>query len=176
MNTQTDHEHVFLHHKTSNREQAYLKNRRLLNIHKLLFLGILGTLFYFAITDPNYVAEYSESKVTYFIGMSAWFIVALFLSYVAMWFPALLFAKEVSPEILLTETELIYLPGSVSLNYSMIAGFHRPLIYLLGYDMAQGINRDQIVIKHKSGEIKIGLWLSQDEKQEIARKLNDWIK
>ena len=190
-------EHILLHDKATNREQAYKANRRLLLANKLLLLGILGVFIYIVITDSNYIREYSENIMTYVIGMTAWFWSALLLSYVVMWLPAYFFAKTVNQEILLTDTHLIYLAGSISLNYGGLVALHRPLIYLLGYDMAQKISRDQIlsitiekgrflkpglglgnhiIIKHKDGEINTGTWLSQNEKQAIVDELKGWTK
>ncbi len=198
MNTpKNGYERIVLGDKAANRDHAYLGNKRLLLAHKLLLLCILTVFIHVVITDSNYISEYSESKLTFVVGMTAWFVSALFLSYLIMWFPALFFAKAISPEILLTQTDLIYLPCSISLNYGMLGVLHRPLIYLLGYDMAQRISRDQIisvtiektrflkpgfglgdqiVIKHKAGSFSTGIWLRQYEKLTIAERLNDWIK
>lgn len=191
------YEHIVLHGQAVNRDQAYVINRRLLWVNKLLFICILLVFIYVVLTDSNYISEYSESKVTYVIGMIVWIWAALLLSYLVMWFPALFFAKTVSPEIILTETHLIYLPGCISLNYGLLTALHRPLIYLLGYDMAQKISRDQIIsitiekaqflkpgfgvgdqiiVKHKAGELSTGIWLSQLEKHSIVARLNDWLK
>jgi hypothetical protein len=190
-------EHIVLQYIAADRAQAYKANKRLFLIYWIVLFTILAVFVHFVITDPNYINEYSESTSTYIIGMSVWLWAALFFAYMIMWLPSIFFAKAINPEIFLTDTRLIYLSGSVALNYSGLLALHRPLIFLLGYDASQKISRDevtsieiektgflkpgfsvgdQIVIKHKAGVIKTGIWLSQDEKQSIVQQLNDWIK
>jgi hypothetical protein len=198
MNTLNDKcEHIILQYIAADRAQAHKANKRLLLIYWLVLFILLAVFMQFVITDPNYINEYSESTSTYIIGMSVWLWGALFFAYMIMWLPSMFFAKAVNPEIFFTDTRLIYLSGSMALNYSGLLALHRPLIFLLGYDVSQNISRDevtsigiekagflkpgfgvdeQIVIKHKAGEIKTGIWLSQDEKQAIVKRLNDWIK
>ncbi len=198
MNTLNDRcEHIMLQDKAADRAQAYKANKRLLLIYWIVLLTLLAVFMHVVITDPNYINEYSESTLSYIIGMSALLWCSLFFAYVILWLPSLFFAKAVNPEIFLTDKHLIYLSGSLVLNYGSLLALGRPLIFLLGYDVSQNISRDeiasigiekakflkpgfgvgdQIVIKHKSGAIKTGIWLSQDEKQTIVKRLNDWIK
>jgi hypothetical protein len=198
MNTPNDKcEHIILHAKVADRAQAYKANKRLLLIYWLVLLILLAISMHTVVTDHNYISAYSESTLTYIIGMSVWLWAALFASYLIMWLPSIFFAKAITSEIFLTDTHMIYLSGSVVLNYGNLLALHRPLIFLLGYDASQRIGRDeitsikiekvgflkpgfgvgeQIVIKHNAGEIKTGIWLSQDEEQTIEKRLNDWIK
>jgi len=190
-------EHITLQYIATDRAQAFKANKRLLLIYWIVLLTLLAVFMHFIITDPNYINEYSESTLTYIIGMSALLWCALFFACVVMWLPSMFFAKAVNPEIFLTDTHLIYLSGSLVLNYGSLLALGRPLIFLLGYDVSQNIRRDevisigiekaeflkpgygvgeQIVIKHKAAKIKTGIWLSQDEKQAIVKRLNDWIK
>jgi len=191
------YEHIVLHDKAADRAQAYKVNRQLLFVYWLILLINLGVFMHFVITDQNYIREYRESTLNYIIGMSVWLLVALFLSYLVMWLPSFFFAKMVSPEIFLTDTHLVYLSGSVVLNYGSLVAVHRPLIFLLGHDISQKIRReditsitvekarflkpgfgrgDYIAVKHKNGKITTGIWLSQNQKQSIVDRLNNWRK
>jgi hypothetical protein len=159
------------------------------------FVITFGVFLNGVINDSNYVREYSESTMTYVIGMSVWFWVSLFIAYCFIWLPSLVLAKTISPEIIINNTEMIFIGGSVALDYGCLTALHSPLIFMLGNNISQNIIReeivsitiekakflkpgfgtgDQIVIRSKTAEIKTGIWLNREEKQEIVQRLNVW--
>jgi hypothetical protein len=198
MNKQPEESSIVLSGDATERIKAIKINNRLLFIHMFLTLIIFIIFLNIVIKDPSYIDEYSASIITFIIGTGAWFFAAFILASVIMWIPAAFFAKTIRPEIIVCDNVMTYLAGSTSLNYvGFSIAVYPSLKYLLGYEPAQRLLRDEItsidieparflkpgfglgehiVIKHKQGMLTTGIWLDTIEKKRIVDRLIKWAK
>jgi hypothetical protein len=187
---------IVLGKNATDRIKAIKINQRLNNLHRFATVVILYFFMYYIINDPQYVQLYSFNKASYIIGISAWIFSALFFASALMLIPSIVYARLISPEIFMTNDYLIYLGGSVALNYRMHLIFMPFFKYLLGYEHSQKLLKDEIlsvkieearffkpafgigewiVITHNNGKIYMGAWLSINEKKAIIENINNFL-
>ena len=65
------------------------------------------------------------------------YLVAHYFTLTTMLIPSWLFVRMASPQILLTDNHLIFLGGSIALNYGWAINVLSPLIYILGTEESQ---------------------------------------
>jgi hypothetical protein len=187
-------ERIVLGKISYNRMKAITRNKRLFWIHQGISLGIFIFFMYQGIKEPAYMQDYINKGFFYYsaVTCATLFMSQVFTSFI-MVIPSFMLAKLVSPEILLFNGYMIYLGGSVALNYPFILPFFR---YLLGTEVSQVVMHDEIesieikkarflkpaygygkhiAIVYKGGEILTGIWLDENEKVKVVNRIKLWI-
>ena len=126
------------------------------------------------------------------------FFGAHMLAAAIMYIPAFMFAKNIGPEIILFDDYMVYLGGSMALNYSRYTiSLFPPFKYLLGVDKAQVLLGSEvhsaiierakflkpaygfgswISITHDKGKLVTGIWLTDDQKEKIIESITSWME
>ncbi len=171
-------------------------NNRLLFFHKVVALTLFIYFIYQGLSDESLVEDYRARGIFYYIILSyVAFFGANILAAGIMYLPALIFAKNISPEILLFDSYLIYLGGSLTLNYVNYISLFPFFRYLLGLDESELLVKTNIKsvgfekakflkpaygfgnwisIVHEDGKVLTGLRLEDEAKIEIINDINLW--
>lgn len=194
-----DVQRIALWKNPEKRDQFLIRNKRLRLFHRFTALTIFIAFVYLGISDQELVEDYRAKGLLYYIALSyvSFFGAQIFAAGV-MYIPAAIWARYVSPEILLCERHLIFVGGSQALNYWSYSGFLFPFYrYLLPIDDSQIVERADILtvgqekarflkpafglgswiaIVHKEGKILTGIWLNEEEKKDIVGSIKKWAE